>query len=131
MAKNPENPQLSVVSGETSSISPPGYLGAHGTWLWAAIMRDYDIRDIGGITLLFEACAAMDTAETVAEAVRKDGAVVYSRTGAPKAHPGLRDELAARAFVVRTLERLGITTEAVQPPGHRRDSGRGVGWMPP
>jgi len=37
----------------------------------------------------------------------------------------LKDELAARSFVVRTLARLGITTEAIKPMG-RPSPGFGV-----
>ena len=36
-------------------------------------------------------------------AIDRDGEVVQTRTG-PRAHPGLRDELSNRAFIVRTLE---------------------------
>jgi hypothetical protein len=35
----------------------------------------------------------------------------------PKAHPALRDELAGRAFIVRTLERLGLNVETIKPMG--------------
>jgi len=32
-------------------------------------------------------------------------------------HPGLKHELAARSFVVRTLARLGLDVEAIKPVG--------------
>src|SRR5262249_52316696 len=56
----------------------------------------------GGLQLLGEACAARDRAESLAEAIARDGAVVYSRAGVPKSHPAVKDELAARALVIRT-----------------------------
>jgi hypothetical protein len=42
--------------------------------------------------------------------------VVQTGSG-PKAHPALRDELAGRAFIVRTLERLGLNVETIKPMG--------------
>jgi hypothetical protein len=53
----------------------------------------------------------------LAEAIMRDGATVYSDSGVPRSHPGIKDELNARALVVRTLERLGLNVEAVRPVG--------------
>jgi hypothetical protein len=50
------------------------------------------------------------------QAIDRDGEVVHTRNG-PKAHPALRDELAGRAFIVRTLERLGLNVETIKPMG--------------
>jgi hypothetical protein len=50
-----------------------------------------------------------------------------TKTG-PKDHPCLKHELAARAFICRTLQRLGITDAAIQTVGHPT---RPQGWMPP
>ena len=44
-----------------------------------------------------------NVAEALRAAIDRDGEVVQTRTG-PRAHPGLRDELSNRAFIVRTLE---------------------------
>src|SRR5262249_39994075 len=85
-----------------SIISPPLQLGPHGTKLWNAILSEYCIGDAGGLQLLGEACAARDRAESLAEAIARDGAVVYSRAGVPQSHPAVKDELAARALVIRT-----------------------------
>jgi hypothetical protein len=92
------------------------------------VQREYAIADVGGRELLAQACAAEDRAESLAAAIARDGDVIYSRTGVPRTHPAVKDELACRAFVVRTLERLGISIEAVKPPG-RPPSG-GLGWTP-
>jgi hypothetical protein len=77
----------------------------------------------GRIELLAQACAAADRAEALRAAVDRDGEVVQTRTG-PRAHPGLRDELSNRAFIVRTLERLGLTLQNVQPVGRPTDWAR-------
>jgi hypothetical protein len=64
--------------------------------------------------MLRQACAALDTAEACAEHIRNDGEVVHTRSD-PKDHPALKHELASRAFVVRTLHRLGLDVEPIRP----------------
>jgi len=128
MAKSPEKPLLSVVSSRAATISPPRPLGSHGTALWDRIQAEFDIHDCGGAELLAQACQALDRAEGLAAAIARDGDVVRSRGGVFKTHPAVREELACRSFVVRTLERLGVTSETVKRPG-RPPSG-GVGWQP-
>lgn len=118
-------PSISVVSAEHPTTTPPRPLGVHGTSLWDAVMREYGITDRGGIELLAQACGAVDRIEALREAIDRDGEVVIVR-GVPRAHPGLRDELAARAFVVRTLERLGLNVEAVKAGPGRPP--RAYGW---
>src|SRR5262245_52251494 len=117
MPKTPEKPPFSIVLGEAASIAPQRPLGPHGAWLWGAVMKDYRVEDIGGRELLCEACQALDRAEGLAEAIARDGEVIHTRTGVPKSHPAVKDELACRSFVVKTLERLGLNVETVKPPG--------------
>jgi hypothetical protein len=113
----PKKPSLSIVSPATTDGSPPRNLGQHGRQLWDAVQREYGIVDRGGIELLAQACGALDLVEALGEAIARDGAVVYSRAG-PKGHPAVKDQIAARAFVVRTLEKLGVTSENIKPgPG--------------
>jgi hypothetical protein len=128
MGKTSRSPPFSVVSSETTVPPPPRQLGPHGAALWDAIQREYGIRDRGGIELLAQACATLDRAESLAEAIARDGAIVYARAGAPKAHPACKDELACRAFIVRTLERLGLNIEAIKPGPGRPPSD--FGWSP-
>jgi hypothetical protein len=116
MPKTPPPPTLSIVSPDTTGGSPPRDLGQHGRKLWDAVQREYGIRDVGGIELLAQACGALDLIEGLAEAIARDGPVIYGRAG-PRAHPAVKDQIGARAFVVRTLEKLGVTTEAVKSPG--------------
>ena len=75
------------------------------------------VADRGGVELLAQACAALDRAEVLAAAIATDGAIFYTRTGVPRSHLAVKDELACQAFVVRTLERLGLNVEAVKPVG--------------
>jgi hypothetical protein len=76
------------------------------------------------VELLAQACEASDRVAALSERIGRDGEVIHTRTG-PRAHPALRDELAGRAFIVRTLERLGLTVEAIKPTGRPP---RGLGW---
>jgi len=127
MAKTPENQSFSVAPGETTGVSPPRRLGPHGTALWDAVMREYRIEDRGGIEILAQCCASLDRAQSLAEAIARDGEVVRTRAGAPKSHPAVKDELACRAFVCRTLERLGLNVETIKPQGRPP---RPFGWTP-
>jgi hypothetical protein len=105
---------------------PPRKLGPAGESLWNRVQNDYRIDDVGGVELLMQACLAQDRADELAAIIDADGARVMTKNG-PKAHPCLRDELAARAFICRTLQRLGITDEVIKPLGHPT---RPQGWMP-
>ena len=120
-------PPFSIVPGETTRISPPRPLGSHGTALWDRVQREYAIADTGGIEILAQLCAALDRAETLAEAIARDGAVIHTRAGVPRAHPAIREELAARAFICRALERLGLNIETIKPPGRPPQPS---GWAP-
>ena len=53
---------------------------------------------------------------------------LYPHQGVIKMHPGVKDELACRGFVCRTLHRLGLNVETIKPNGR---PAVGIGWMPP
>jgi hypothetical protein len=118
-------PPLTVVESDLIGIKPPRPLGAPGMALWKRVMAAYRIDDEGGIELLAQACAALDRAEQLAARIAEDGPVIYSKIG-PKAHPAVKDELACRAFICRTLQRLGLNVETVKTPGHPASGG--IGW---
>ena len=101
-----------------TGTKPARTLGKHGTNLWRAIMSEYRIEDAGGLEMLAAACQILDRAESLREQIDADGDVIRTKTGL-RDHPGLKHELAARAFVVRTLARLGLDLEAVKPNGRR------------
>jgi hypothetical protein len=94
----------------------PRKLGVDGARLWASIHEAYAIDDAGGLELLLSACQALDRAEACRAAVDKDGEMITGPNGA-RDHPLLKHELASRAFVVRTLQRLGLDVEPVRPIG--------------
>jgi hypothetical protein len=117
-----KKPTLSLVEpGAKSGNQPPRKLGRHGIALWREIRREYHVNDRGGVELLAQACAASDRAEALAACVARDGEMIRTKTGL-RIHPGIREELAARSFVVRTLERLGITAETTNSTPGRPSS---------
>ena len=101
---------------DNPSASPPRHLGKHGLNLWRTIMAEYQIDDSGGGEMLAQACAALDRAEECAAAIGAKGVIILTEHG-PKDHPALKHELQNRAFVVRTLSRLGLDVEAIKPIG--------------
>ena len=105
-------------------VATPTDLGASGAELWRAITSEYDIADIGGRTLLAQLCKAHDRAESCRAAIERDGELVVTRGGS-KEHPLIRAELQNRAFICRTLMRLGISYEPVKPIGR---PGRDQHW---
>jgi hypothetical protein len=125
MPKTPEKLPFSVVSNETVGISPPRPLGSHGTALWDRVQCEYAIADCGGVELLCQACQALDRAESLAEAIAVDGPVIRTRNGVPRSHPAVRDELQCRAFIVKTIEKLGINFESIKPIGRPSAA---IGW---
>jgi hypothetical protein len=122
-----ETPNLTLIGSTQIGPPPPRPLGRHGHSLWDAVMAEYRIEDIGGRELLAQAASALDRAELLAEAIARDGATFFLK-GVPKSHPAIKDELQNRAFVVKTLERLGISVEAVKAVGR---PGIPTGWRGP
>ena len=119
--------KLSLLTGEQPAVKPPRKLGKPGAHLWRNIMREYEIDDAGGLEMLASACQALDRAERCREAIDDEGEMIRTKAAGPRDHPLLKHELAARSFVVRTLQRLGLNMEAVKPTGRPP---RGIGWQP-
>jgi len=111
MRKNLQN------SFSQSPPGPPENLKRYGRALWAKVQDQYAIADVGGTEMLGQACAAADVAEDCAAKIKSEGLTVVSGSGTPHDHPLLRHELAARAFVVKTLRALGLNVEPLRRPG--------------
>ncbi len=112
-----KKPRLTLVDQTTATSSaPPSTLGKTGGNLWQTVMAEYDIRDSGGREMLRQACEAADRVHEFAAIIKRDGPVIRTKHG-PKDHPLLKHELAARAFVVRSLHRLGLDVEPVKAVG--------------
>jgi hypothetical protein len=92
-------------------------MSRHGEHLWRTIMSEYQIEDAGGIEMLLSACQQLDRAESCREINDKDGELIRNKKIGAKEHPLLRHELAARSFVVRSLQRLGLDVQPIKPMG--------------
>jgi hypothetical protein len=113
----PKTPLRVVTPTQPPAVDdPPLRLGPEGRGLWDRVLREYDIDDVGGREILAQACSALDRAEALRKAIEKQGEVVKSRAGL-RAHPAIKEELAARGFVCRQLSRLGLNLEPVQNVG--------------
>jgi hypothetical protein len=111
-----------VVDLPSTASAPPANLGPAGVRFWQGIVAEYDLSDAGGRALLEQ--AAFARAERLRAQIDRDGEIIQGPSGM-REHPGLRGELAARALICRTLQKLGINLEPV-----RLSSGRpsGPAW---
>jgi hypothetical protein len=109
-------PPLKLLPSTLIGTEPARSLAAPGRALWDRIMAEVQIDDAGGRELLLQICGTVDLIETLAARVKQDGEVLVTRSGL-KAHPALRDLLAARSFVARGLARLGLNLEPLRTPG--------------
>jgi hypothetical protein len=119
--------RLTVVRSEPTATQPPYTLGRHGRSLWDRVQAEYDVTDAGGIEMLAQACAGVDIATKLQEEIERDGAVIRVR-GSVRAHPAVKDLIATRAFIVRTLIKLGLNFEPVKSSAGR--PGAEIGWRP-
>jgi hypothetical protein len=122
-----KNPTLTIVKSPSSATDHPPTLGDAGRTLWIKILSAHDIQDAAGLAMLEQACIALDRAEMLRAEIERDGQVIRVR-GNVRDHPALKHELANRAFVVRTLTKLGLDVEPVRLVGRPP---RGIGWQPP
>jgi hypothetical protein len=124
MRRKPPFPPATIIPHPASTPTQPPYeLGEPGRDLWGRIQHEYRIEDAAGIELLAQACRAADRVYDLASIIAKDGATIDTKYGL-REHPLLKSELAARSFIVRTLEKLGLNLEPVRPIG-RPAYGRG------
>jgi hypothetical protein len=119
-----------VKPADSGNSAPPRTLDAPGLALWNRVLREYDVSDVAGRELLTLACQSLDRAEALREAIDRDGEMLMLRTGGMREHPGIKPELANRAFVVKTLSKLGLDLEPLRTGSPGRPARPG-GWVPP
>ena len=115
---------LTLVTPDATGMGPPRELHHHGRVLWDTIMSEFSIPDAGGLEMLLQICQAVDRQQILRVEIDRDGEVIRVR-GMIKAHPALREELALRSFIVRTLQRLGLDAEPIKAIGR---PATGFGW---
>jgi hypothetical protein len=119
MARKPPASNLTFIASQPGAKvpTPPGKLAVTGMSLWKDITAAYQFEDRASYEALFQACCAADRAEACRKQIDEDGECIRSGK-IIRDHPLLKHEIAARAFVVRTLGRLGLDLEPVRPgPG--------------
>jgi hypothetical protein len=126
MKEKSTRPSPFTVVEETleNGLKPPRKFGPAGESLWIRVQNEYAVGDVGGLELLTQCCMAADRAEALAAIIEADGERIVTKSG-PRAHPCIREETSVRAFICRTLQRLGITDEPVKPMGR---PAKGFGW---
>jgi hypothetical protein len=115
--------QLSIIGTPPvpTGPTPPPHLDETGRQLWVEITGMFEWSDPGSYEVLAQACSARQRAERCRRIIDEQGEMIRGRDGL-KAHPLLRDELANRAFLVRSLAKLGLDLEPLRsgpgrPPG--------------
>lgn len=112
-----KNPKLKVVGAtRTNPLAPPATLGKAGATQWRTIMSEYRIQDSGGLAVLLQICSAADDLAECDRAIARDGPMIATKNG-PKEHPLCKQRLALRAFICRSVQRLGLNLEPTKPIG--------------
>lgn len=119
-----KNTKLKLVGPTKSNpFAPPATLGKAGASQWRTIMSEYRIEDSGGRAVLLQVCSATDNLAECDAAIARDGAMIRTKNG-PKEHPLCKQRLALRAFICRSVQRLGLNLEAVKPVGRPPGPGK-------
>jgi len=105
--------RMSKIAVLSTTPNPPSSLGEPGAKLWRAIMKQYVIRDAGGLAILEQACISRDRSTSFAAIIKRDGAMVRG-TAAMREHPLIKHEREERALESRLLQKLGLNVEAVR-----------------
>jgi hypothetical protein len=129
MPRKPPSPKLAIVAQHPGATvpDPPMKLGQAGLSLWRDVLAAYEFGDRASYETLGQACAAADRAAEMAAQIDQDGVAIRTKTGL-RDHPLLKHELASRAFVCRSLARLGLDLEPIRPGLGRPPGGSGISW---
>ena len=102
-----------------SALPPPADLGPAGKKLWQDITQDFTLETAAEVQQFYEACVMEDRAVQLRARIDAEGLV----TKTYRDHPCLKHELAARAFVVRTLANLFPSAPDEKPKRYRTSPG--------
>jgi hypothetical protein len=102
---------LTLVGSKSTGMQPPRKLGKIGLALWQRVHRDFNVFDAGGVETLTQICLALDRLEEISNCIARDGLMVRTKSGL-RSNPLICEEVALRSFCVRSLDRLGVSTES-------------------
>jgi hypothetical protein len=126
MSKNPHSPNLTLMEPDGTGKQPRATLGPHGRKLWQKMSASVSSRDEAAKEALRQVCIATDRLAMIEKAIAHDGPTVTGRYGQLCEHPLLRLELSLRAFITRSLARLG---EERRPVGRPPSAAVGITWQ--
>jgi hypothetical protein len=116
---------VSPAQPQSDDSGVPDDLGPDGARLWQRVQSEFDVQDIGGLTLLEQAARALDRAERCRRVIDEQGEAMKCKGGVFKEHPLLRAELQNRALVARLITKLGIDLEPIRAIGRPPKLSRG------
>src|SRR5262245_1064131 len=122
MVVPPESPIPAALTRSSSVLPAPADLGVAGKKLWQDITREFTLESSAEVQQFYEACCMEDRAVKLRRHIDREGEMVEIR-GARRDHPCLKHELAARAFVVRTIANLFPSPPAEKPRRYRSSTG--------
>jgi phage terminase small subunit len=89
----------------------PGTLGEHGAKLWRDILTEFDVTDRARLTILEQACACYERAESLRAQIAISGEEIETGIGSTKANPLIALELQARSLCARLIGKLHLSDE--------------------
>ena len=119
MVVQSEPPTRSISA--SSSVPPPKDLGPAGKKLWEDITAEFTLETSAEVQQFYEACCMEDRASKLRRHIDADGEMIETK-GMRRDHPCLKHELAARAFVTRTIANL-FPPPPDEKPRHRSSPG--------
>jgi hypothetical protein len=106
MAPKRSKPPMQLVgTGFQRGPTPLRPLAKEGRATWDRIVDVFDYEE-NQLEQLMLACEAIDRAEELAEAIRRDGVLLERANGSPRENPLLKLETANRALAARLLAKL-------------------------
>lgn len=108
------------------TISAPKNLSSEGKKLWEQILKEYDIQDAGGLSILKSVCESLDRIRECQEIIDKEGMTVMDRFNQTKAHPLLSVERDARSQFLQAIKTLNLDLEPLADAPGRPGGGKAV-----
>lgn len=94
---------------------PPDHFSEVMRAFWSRILDDYELAD-HHLRVLQAACEAWDRMVQARELLAEAGPVYLDRFGAPRKHPAISIEEAARLQFIRALRELDLEGEPLPDP---------------
>src|SRR5262249_23020665 len=102
---------MSKIAVLSTPPSPPSSLDEPGAKLWRSIMKQYAIRDAGGLAILEQACISRDRSTSFAATIKRDGTMIRGANNVMREHNLIKHEREERALESRLLTKLGLNIE--------------------